>query len=82
MRCGDHVHHAPTNEIWVVAYVDGDYLAWCGWPAGEARVSDCTLVKACSDAEHRHWLEDVAKSEGKRGSMARRALAELNVEAA
>jgi hypothetical protein len=52
IRGGDHVFHRPTGETWIVEYVKGDYLAWCGFPRGEARVADCTLVKACSDDEH------------------------------
>jgi hypothetical protein len=74
MRCGDHVRHAPTGETWVVAYVDGEHLAWCGWPEGEAKVSDCTLIKRCSDEEHVTLLREVARSDGKR---ARRALESL-----
>jgi hypothetical protein len=66
MRCGDHVHHGPTGEDWVIAYVDGEYLAWCGWPEGEARVADCALIKACTDDEHLRMLQECAKSSGKR----------------
>lgn len=75
MRAGDHVLHGPSGETWVVAYVDGDYIAWCGWPAGEAKVSDCTLVKPCSDEEHLELLHKLAKSDGKRASQAKVALA-------
>lgn len=58
MRSGDTVKHLPTGETWTVAYVKGPYLAWFGWPEGEARVSDCELIEACSDAEHRKALEE------------------------
>jgi hypothetical protein len=44
IRGGDHVFHRPTGETWVVAYVSGDYLAWCGWPSGEARVSTTRIA--------------------------------------
>ncbi len=47
----DHVFHAPTGETWVVKYVRGDNLAWCGWPPGEAKLGDCTLVKKASSVE-------------------------------
>lgn len=77
MRCGDHVHHKPTGEDWVVAYVDGEYLGMWGWPAGEAKVVDCTLTKSCTDAEHLKWLQDGAKAEGKSGRKAQEALAVL-----
>lgn len=46
MRTGDHVLHKPSGETWVVAFVDGDDLAWCGWPNGLARTSDCELDSA------------------------------------
>jgi hypothetical protein len=74
-RAGDIVHHEPTGEDWVVAYVDGEHLAWCGWPAGEARAADCWLKTSCTDEEHMHLLQEIAKSDGKRASMAQRALA-------
>jgi hypothetical protein len=77
IRAGDTVHHEPTGEDWVVAYVDGDYLAWCGWPAGEAKISDCWLKKSCTDEEHVKWLHDIAKADGKRGRRARLALEDL-----
>lgn len=76
-RAGDHVLHGPTGETWVVAYVEDDRLAWCGWPYGHALLSDCTLVKACTDAEHLKWLRDIAKSGDGRGRRARLALADL-----
>lgn len=42
---GDHVHHHPTGEDWVVRYVKGDRMSWLGWPPGEAKLSDCLLIK-------------------------------------
>lgn len=42
---GDHVHHHPTGEDWVVRYVKGDRMSWLGWPPGEAMLSDCTLIR-------------------------------------
>lgn len=77
IRCGDHVHHKPTGEDWVVAYVDGDYLAWCGWPEGEAKLADCTLIKACSDEEHLKQLRECAASSGKRAIRAKDELIRL-----
>jgi len=74
IRTGDTVHHKPSGEDWVVAYVDGEYLAWCGWPAGEAKLDDCELKQSCSDAEHERLLREIANSEGKRASMAKRIL--------
>lgn len=72
IRCGDHVFHAPTGETWVVAWADyeaGD-LAWCGWPNGMARLSDCTLTKRASEAEH---IEILARVKNCGDSRAQRA---------
>lgn len=56
----DHVQHTPSGESWVVAYVRGDRLAWCGWPQGEAALADCTLLKKATDAERDKLLHDMA----------------------
>ena len=86
IRCGDVVKHGPSGEMWLVAYVDNDYLSWCGWPPGEAKVIDCTLVKKCSDEEHVTLLKQVAeiRQDGRvfdrRPGMARVALAALGIE--
>ena len=58
----DHVYHAPSGEAWVVAYVRGDRLAWCGWPEGEAALADCTLVKKAAPAERDKLLREMATS--------------------
>lgn len=52
-RCGDCVLHRPSGEEWLVAFCEGDELAWAGWPDGRARASDCDLVKRATDDEHR-----------------------------
>ena len=77
IRAGDIVHHKPTGEDWVVAYVDGEYLAWCGWPDGRAKLADCQLKKSCTDEEHIKWLREIAESSGTRASRAQRALEAL-----
>jgi hypothetical protein len=56
----DHVLHGPSGEAWVVAYVKGDRLAWCGWPQGEAALADCTLLKKATPAERDRLLIDMA----------------------
>ena len=79
MRCGDTVLHKPSGEEWLVAYVDGDDLAWCGWPDGVARKSDCELVRSCTDAEHVARLKEIAKADaGRRTRKAIEALAAIN----
>ena len=73
----DHVQHGPSGETWVVAYVKGDRLAWCGWPQGEAALSDCTLVKKASGAERDKLLREMAAidSSDARATYARNQLA-------
>ena len=79
IRTGDHVAHGPTGETWVVAHVDGDRLAWCGWPSGEAMLEDCVLIRRSTDDEHLSLLQELAKSsDGKRSSRARAALEALS----
>lgn len=73
IRCGDHVHHGPSNEEWVVAWADyaTDDLAWCGWPNGIARISDCTRIKRATDDEHRSQLAQVLECGDSRADRAR-----------
>ena len=65
-RCGDTVHHRPSGEDWLVAYADParDELAWCGWPPGVAKLSDCTLVRRCSDEEHAALVAQILRMPG------------------
>ncbi len=74
---GDHVEHAPSGETWVVAFVDGDHLYWCGWPEGRAQLSDCKLVKKATAAERHNLLIDMAKGQGFRASYAARVLEQI-----
>jgi hypothetical protein len=72
----DHVHHAPSGEDWVVAYVRGDRLCACGWPHTLAALSDCTLIKKATPAEREQLLREMAgNTEDARGSYARDRLA-------
>jgi len=76
IKTGDTVRHIPSGETWVVAYVrpETNDLAWLGWPEGLARLSDCELVKSCSEEESLRWLRDMAKSKGARQHHAEREL--------
>ena len=72
----DHVRHGPSGEEWVVAYVRGDRLAWCGWPQGEALLADCTLIHKATEQERASLLQDMAAIPGDaRGEYARQRLA-------
>ncbi len=71
----DHVLHGPSGETWVVAYVDGDRLAWCGWPEGEAKLADCTLLKKATTAQRDKLLLELADcTNDRRGRYARQRL--------
>ena len=80
IKCGDHIHHEPSGEDWVVAYVNGDHLVCQGWPESAAKLSDCVLIKSCSFEEHIASLEECAKSSGSRAYHARKRLDELAKE--
>lgn len=80
MRCGDTVKHKPTGETWTVSYVDGDNLAWVGWPNGYAKVSDCAIIKSCSDLEHVLLLKRITESRDEGSDQrARRAMQDLHM---
>ncbi len=77
-RAGDHVHHGPCDEDWVLACDEenGDVIC-CGWPETFAKASDCTLVRTATDEERIITLRDVVEGCGgqMRGSRAKRQLA-------
>lgn len=64
MDTGDIVLHRPTGERWIVAFVSGEYLSWCGWPEGVARVEDCELVKTATPEQRRSLLHQLAEMKG------------------
>ena len=74
-RCGDTVLHRPSGETWVVAWCEGEDLAWCGWPNGLAMTADCDTVSAATDDEHRVSVAEVADCGDSRGSRVRRLYA-------
>lgn len=71
----DTVLHGPTGETWIVAYVDGDQLAWCGWPDGTARLANCTLTEKASPAERLALLKHMVSSGSRFARYARGVLA-------
>ena len=77
-RAGDHVHHAPSGEDWVLACDQNrDDVQPAGWPETLARASDCALIRAASEAERMDMLTKVAaiRFPDYRGSVARDQLA-------
>lgn len=71
---GDTVYHGPSGEYWVVAYVEGNKLAWLGWPEGEADLADCKLIAKCTPEFREDTLKNMSASTGKRGNYARNRL--------
>jgi len=57
---GDAVRHGPTGETWLVARVDGDRLAWVGWPPGWANLADCTLTRKATPVQREKLLRELA----------------------
>lgn len=60
-RAGDAVKHGPSNEEWVLARVDGDYVYPAGWPPCRAETKDCELVEAATDEEHADMVAQARK---------------------
>ena len=77
---GDVVKHTPMGETWIVAYVQDDRLAWCGWPEGEARLSDCTLVEKATDGARDKLLRELAAMRGSGDARQRYAAFRLKQE--
>lgn len=48
-RTNDVVAHRVTGEEWVVAFVEGGYLAPCGWPMCLVPVSECDIITRSTD---------------------------------
>ena len=64
MDTGDIVIHKPTGEKWVVAFVDGERLSWCGWPEGLAYTKDCVLLEHARPEERLTLLHQLATMDG------------------
>jgi hypothetical protein len=54
IRAGDTVFVRAIKEKWLVAAVsvDNKQLVCCGWPESLVDVTECDLVRACSDEKH------------------------------
>ncbi len=74
-RAGDHIHHGPTGEQWVLACDEenGEVIC-CGWPETVAAAADCSLIEAATDEERIKTLQNVAKVRGDSGGFQMRAL--------
>lgn len=66
VKTADTVLHHPTGETWVVAYTDSanNRIAWCGWPSGLAKLSDCTLVQSATEEASEKLIRELAAKDG------------------
>ena len=84
IETGDIVHHAPTGEKWLVAYVDGDRLCAVGWPETIAKLSDCTLVIKAEEDVREQLIKELAAMPGheydSRRSWARHYLSKVQAQ--
>ena len=78
-RAGDVVKHLPTGEEWILASVSptGMDVSPAGWPESLAPASDCELVEAATDEQHRTFLLQVLA--GNKGGSNREAWAFRNL---
>lgn len=74
---GDTVHHLPSGEDWLVAFVAGGMLCACGWPCTLVPVTECTLTEKATAEKRLELLQQLAngQSDGPRKRYAQRALA-------
>lgn len=67
LRCGDTARQDGTSYDIEVAYADYESgrASWCGWPEGSIEIERLSLIKECTDEEHKaavaRWL-DVSRS--------------------
>ena len=62
-RAGDEVLHAPTGETWLlIVDEENGVVVPGGWPDTRAQASDCSLVRAATDAERLEQLRSTGKS--------------------
>jgi hypothetical protein len=61
---GDHVHHAPSGEDWVVLRVIGEYLEPAGWPRSQSLLADCTLIRKGTPEQRQEMIDYVERGRG------------------
>jgi len=55
---GDIVHHLPSGEEWLVAFVQNGMMHWCGWPPGNAEEEEFRLVCSATPEMKQRLMED------------------------
>lgn len=75
-RAGDTVFVPALSEEWLLACDEHEgMVTCCGWPEARVKASEVELRHAADDAARLQMLSTVAKTEGARGSLARRQVA-------
>lgn len=79
IKTGDAVHHKPTGEDWIVGavYYDKNLFSWCGWPEGFANITDCKLVRSCTEDERIDLLREMAAMDDEKDHRRTYAIAQL-----
>ena len=71
----DHVHHVPSGETWLVAFVEDNELVPCGFPLSYAKLADCKLIyKATPEERHQLLVQMSENNKDQRGRYARKVL--------
>ena len=75
IKAGDTIRHVPSREKWTVAARQGEYIICCGWPETMAPITDCDLIRSCTEEEEVKQLRETANIRGQtRGAWARATL--------
>lgn len=61
---GDTVRHVPSDEEWLVAFVENGRLCACGWPCSFVPLTDCVLLEKASTVKRDNLLQDMANISG------------------
>lgn len=77
---GDWVLHKESGETWIVARVEGDKLAWLGYPSGWLPLSDFELRRKASDEVRNRDLAELAESRHHCASWARERIKKERAE--
>lgn len=73
---GDEIHHGPSGESWLVAFVEGGKLCAAGWPCSLVPLGECTLTKKATPEQRQNLLLEMSamRSDDPRKSYASRRL--------
>jgi hypothetical protein len=64
IETGDTVFHRPSEETWLVAFVEGGRLYACGWPCSGVPVEDCELIDKGTKPDRLKLLDQMADISG------------------